>query len=237
MGVLYLLRHGQASFGAADYDRLSPTGLRQSALLGRALQLRGVQPTAVFSGTMQRHRETADGALAAWAEANANANAGPTARTEHPGINEFDHQAVIVAAEPRYADPLTMMADMAAGGDPRRAFQHFFRAAVMRWVGGAHAADYAEPWAAFKSRSLAAFDELAAHSAGKATVLAFTSGGFISAVCARLLGLPDEGAFTINWTLANTGITKVVVGRDGAHLVSLNEHAHLEPEAGLLTYR
>ena len=29
MGILYLVRHGQASFGEADYDRLSPLGHRQ----------------------------------------------------------------------------------------------------------------------------------------------------------------------------------------------------------------
>lgn len=229
MGVLYLLRHGQASFGASDYDQLSPTGVRQSALLGQALKGRGVQPTAVFSGTMQRHLATASGCLVelGWADVP----------VQHAGINEFDHEAVIIAAEPRYADKLAMMTDMAASNDPRRAFQHFFRGAVMRWVRGQHDADYAEPWQAFKSRSLAAFDQLVQRTGAKDTVLAYTSGGFISVVCAHLLGLHDEGAFTINWTLANAGITKVVVGRDGVHLISLNEHAHLEAEAGLLTYR
>jgi broad specificity phosphatase PhoE len=34
MGNLYLVRHGQASFGAADYDQLSELGQRQSVRLG-----------------------------------------------------------------------------------------------------------------------------------------------------------------------------------------------------------
>ena len=35
MGMLYLVRHGQASFGAADYDQLSELGARQCEALGR----------------------------------------------------------------------------------------------------------------------------------------------------------------------------------------------------------
>jgi len=37
MGVVLLVRHGQASFGADDYDVLSETGIEQSRMLGRAL--------------------------------------------------------------------------------------------------------------------------------------------------------------------------------------------------------
>ena len=39
---ILLVRHGQASFGAADYDQLSPTGHEQSRVLGAALAARGV---------------------------------------------------------------------------------------------------------------------------------------------------------------------------------------------------
>ena len=34
MGTLYLVRHGQASFGADDYDVLSPAGHEQAVRLG-----------------------------------------------------------------------------------------------------------------------------------------------------------------------------------------------------------
>src|SRR6185436_15500847 len=50
MSTLYLLRHAQASFGAADYDALSPLGLRQATRLGEALRARGVRPDVVLSG-------------------------------------------------------------------------------------------------------------------------------------------------------------------------------------------
>ncbi len=230
MGAIYLLRHGQASFGTNNYDQLSPIGHTQATVLGKALQARRVQPDLLITGAMQRHRETAIACLAAMGV--------DLPLHEHAGVNEFHHEDVIEKAEPRYADKLIMMSEMAAAGDPKRAFQTFFRGAVSRWVAGEHAADYTESWATFKARTLASLNELVERTGPKGTTLVFTSGGYVSVVCAHLLGLSDEQAFTINWTLANAGITKLVVGRDGVHLISVNEHAHVEAEEpSLLTYR
>ncbi|MFW9616024.1 histidine phosphatase family protein [Aquabacterium sp.] len=230
MGAIYLIRHGQASFGSENYDALSPVGHEQARVVGCALQARGVQPTAVVSGTMQRHQETAAGALA---EMGVN-----LPLQIHAGVNEFAHENVIEVAEPRYASKTVMMSEMAAAGDPRRAFQKFFQDAVTRWVGGNHDDEYDEPWSVFKLRCVSALEDLVALTPAKGHTVAFTSGGTISVMCAHLLGLSDAQAFTINWTLANAGVTKIVTGRDGLHLVSINEHAHLEgAESSLLTFR
>ncbi len=42
---ILLVRHGQASWGADDYDQLSPLGDEQSRVLGAALAARGITPT------------------------------------------------------------------------------------------------------------------------------------------------------------------------------------------------
>jgi broad specificity phosphatase PhoE len=232
MGAIYLLRHGQASFGSNNYDQLSATGHEQARVLGRALKARGVDPEVLIAGSMQRHRETAQGALSELA-----LSAELPLQT-HEGVNEFDHENVIEVAEPRYVDKLVMMGEMAATGDPRRAFQKFFQDAVSRWVGGNHDDEYKEPWSVFKLRCVRALDDLVKQTPAKGTTLVFTSGGTISVICAHLLGLSDAQAFSINWTLANAGITKVLAGRDGLHLISVNEHAHLEgAQPGMLTYR
>ena len=231
MGAIYLLRHGQASFGSNNYDQLSPLGHEQGRVLGRALKARGVVPDRILCGTMQRHRETAVAALEAFEGLNVPIE-------EHAGVNEFDHENVIEVAEPRYVDKVAMMAEMAATGDPRRAFQTFFREAVARWVNGHHDSEYAEPWSVFKLRAVTALSDVVARTSPKGNTLVFTSGGTISVVCAHLLGLNDLQAFTINWTLANAGITKLLAGRDGLHLISVNEHAHLEGmPSPMLTYR
>lgn len=233
MGSLYLVRHGQASFGSQNYDALSALGHQQGHVVGQALKARGVLPEVVVAGTMQRHQDTARAALSAMAL--------DVGMRTHAGVNEFDHENVIEVAEPRYADKAAMMADMAASGDPRRSFQTFFQEAVARWVAGHHDDEYSEPWSRFKLRCVATLDELVQLTPPKGQAVVFTSGGFISVVCAHLLGLHDTQAFSINWTLANAGITKINVGRDGLHLLSVNEHGHLEGSAGaspsLLTYR
>ena len=230
MGALYLIRHGQASFGSQNYDALSALGHQQGHVVGQALKARGVAPEVVVAGTMQRHQDTARAALAAMAL--------DLTMQVHAGVNEFDHENVIEVAQPRYADKAVMMAEMAASGDPRRTFQSFFQEAVSRWVAGHHDAEYSEPWSVFKLRCVATLGELVKLTPPKGQAVVFTSGGFISVVCAHLLGLHDTQAFAINWTLANAGITKILVGRDGLHLVSINEHAHVEgTQPSLLSYR
>jgi broad specificity phosphatase PhoE len=63
MATIYLIRHGQASFGTEDYDRLSALGTRQAEVLGEYLRDHGIAFDAVYSGDLQRQRETARLAL------------------------------------------------------------------------------------------------------------------------------------------------------------------------------
>ncbi len=65
VSVLYLVRHGQASFGTEDYDRLSPRGKDQSQSLGTFLMRAGTTPTSITSGDMKRQRQTAQGLIEA----------------------------------------------------------------------------------------------------------------------------------------------------------------------------
>ena len=64
MGSIYLIRHGQASFGADDYDVLSPTGIRQAEILGDHLLNLGVRFDRVLSGGLRRQQHTARAYLA-----------------------------------------------------------------------------------------------------------------------------------------------------------------------------
>ena len=87
MSVLLLVRYGQASFGAADYDQLSSLGEEQSRLLGASLAARGVRPDVVLRGSMKRHRQTATAAVAGagWS----------TDVVEDDGWDEFDHLSTL----------------------------------------------------------------------------------------------------------------------------------------------
>jgi broad specificity phosphatase PhoE len=230
MGVVYLVRHGQASFGAADYDQLSETGVAQSRVLGETLRARLPRVDAVVTGTLNRHRQTAEACLAAL-----KLDATPK-RTA--GFDEFDLDELIVRHTPRYADRTALMQDIASAKEPRRAFQELFTEVVARWVSGRHDDDYTVSWPVFRDGCIRALDELIQELGASKNALVFTSGGPITAICQDLLRIPDEHAFRLNTALANCGVTKVVYSERGRFLSTLNEHSHFEgPQRALLTYR
>lgn len=230
MGAIYLVRHGQASFGKADYDQLSDTGFEQARVLGLALRPRIPQLDAVVTGAMARHRQTAETCLLAMQQV--------LPRQEMPGFNEFDHEQVIQRYEPRYANRLVLMADMAKTLKPRRAFQEMFEKAVARWVSGRHDEDYSESWSAFRARCVHSLETLIDTLGPSKTAIVFTSGGTITAICQQQLHIPDEYAFRLNWTLANCAVTKIVYSERGRYLSTVNEHAHFEgAHSKLITYR
>jgi broad specificity phosphatase PhoE len=230
MGAIYLIRHGQASFGQADYDALSATGIEQSRVLGEALRPRLPQVDAVISGGMKRHRQTAEGCLAALGL--------EAALQEMPGFREYDHDQIIVRHDPRFADPARMLLELAQEAEPRRAFQRIFGEAMERWIDGGHDADYSESWTVFRQRCNGAMDELIRSLGASKTALVFTSGGVISAICRDLLHLPERQACRLNLTLANCGVTKIIYSERARYVGTLNEHAHFEgARHKLITYR
>ena len=64
MTTIYLIRHGQASFGAKSYDQLSPNGELQAKLLGQYFNRILKEEPYVVTGSMQRHQQTAHLAVA-----------------------------------------------------------------------------------------------------------------------------------------------------------------------------
>lgn len=230
MAAVYLVRHGQASFGTSDYDRLSETGFDQARLLGRALRARLPRVDGVYAGTMRRHRETAETCLSELGLTNE--------IVALSGFDEFDHEEIIVRHRPEYADLERRMADMDRTGNPRRAFQAMFEDAVTDWIVTGDGGEYTETWGEFRGRSVAALKEIIRAQGRSRTALVFTSGGPITAIVQDLLGIPDATAFRINHTLTNCGVTKVIYSERARYLSSVNEHGHFEGEhAGLITYR
>jgi len=209
MGQILVVRHGQASFGADDYDVLSATGEEQARVVGRALA--HLTPDVVMHGSLVRQRRTAELAAAAagWS----------TPLKEDRRWNELESLAQFAAVS---GSP---------DGLDRDGFQRWYDAAMARWTGGEHDADYTESYLAFRDRSNAALSDVV--EAG--TVVAFSSGGPIAAIAAELLA---GGAPTYSRLLpgiVNGGITRVISGRRGLTLLSFNEHQHLAPD--LVTYR
>ncbi|HWI74477.1 MAG TPA: hypothetical protein VNT55_21130, partial [Baekduia sp.] len=68
--------------------------------------------------------------------------------------------------------------------------------------------------------------------------LVVSSGGTIGGICAALMGMPPAGLVTFNRVAINTGVARVICGRQGTTLVSFNEQSHLDgQDPALRTYR
>jgi broad specificity phosphatase PhoE len=227
MGQILLVRHGQASFGADDYDVLSETGWAQGRQLGAWLAERGTTPSVLVHGDMRRHRETLEAMVegAGWAGLVAEADA---------GWAEFDHLGVVAS----YPD-LPEGGSLDFGGD-RRAFQAVFEKATERWISGEHDG-YPETYAAFVARVRVALDRAGEGAGPGGVVVVVSSGGPIAAACAALVDPDGDDAAQarlwqrFNTVTVNSSVTRVVVGSTGPRLLTFNEHAHLS--ADTLTYR
>lgn len=238
MALILLVRHGQASFGAEDYDLLSPVGERQARLVGERLACLP-RVDRVVHGAMRRQHRTAELIVEGM-----RARETDGARLAAPELelderwDEYDHQALLAGAMPTDADRAAFGAELAAAEDPRRAFQTAFERATARWTAGAHDTDYHETFPAFLERVQAALAALAGSLGRDECAVVATSGGVIAAVCAGLLGLDGARWSRLNSVIVNTSVTKLVHGRGGLTLLSVNDHAHLEGEhRELLTYR
>ncbi|MFJ8913261.1 histidine phosphatase family protein [Amycolatopsis sp. NPDC102389] len=218
MGAIYLVRHGQASFGAENYDQLSPRGFEQSTVVGEELLRRGVEFTQARAGSLARQRDTAATALKVLGSG--------IAVVEDERWNEYDHVDIA-----KYH---------AAGAQQNdsRAYQAALDGALNAWVSAGASGPCAETWPQFLERVKGALSDVVASLGKGEHAVVFSSGGVIATVCGLLMGTPEAGLLKLNRVTVNAGITKLVSGRGGVTLLSFNEHPHFEAEAAeLLTYR
>jgi broad specificity phosphatase PhoE len=219
VGALVLLRHGQGSMGTADYDRLSELGCEQARLAGARLARAGPGINQVWCGGLARQQETARLVLA---ELGRPLN---DLRTD-VRLDEYDPLGILAGAAT--GDPFATATTPAS----RRALQEALDQALARWIQGD--VGYPETHRAFTDRIQAAVATLAGLPG---TTLAVTSAGVIAVACARLTGLPADRWPPLARVVVNASITKLITGRTGTHLLTFNDHAHLEGDRSLITYR
>jgi broad specificity phosphatase PhoE len=230
MGSIYVVRHGQAAFGTDHYDRLTETGFTQSRLLGAYFGVRNIRFQAVFTGTLRRQIETAQGICEGLPELEAE-----LLQERFSGLDEYNPEAILMAFTGEVPEP----AEAAARRDPVVVRDHFrlLRDALLAW-----AEDRTQPvgmpaWQAFQEGATAALIE-ARQRFPDGNVLIVSSGGPIAAMVTAALKAPPATAVELNLRIRNSSLTEFASTPRRHHLVSFNGLPHLDtnPDASLITY-
>ena len=253
MGTLYLVRHGQASFGADDYDNLSDLGRLQSVRLGEYWRAKGLKFDAVLVGTLKRQTQTLDGILQGMidqqfpdgpplgfsksGEAKLAPSGGSTAHAmasvgailQWPGLNEYDSAAVIASIHP---EPLQKP-------DTPELYRHHFRLlrdALTQWMNGVTSPKGMPSYVDFQKGVTSALDHVRTQYEGN--VLLVSSGGPISTAVGHVLGTTPETTIELNLRIRNASITEFAFTPKRHMLVTYNTLPHLDhaDHASWVTY-
>lgn len=216
MTTLYLVRHGQASFSAENYDQLSPLGLQQSAWLGEHFAARGLVFARVVCGTLERQRQTARAILDAIGPPASGMSA-----IEHAGWNEYSGDALCKAYLGEGWNRARATGDV-------RSFYRIIKAALADWSEDKLSGPLPETWGEFGGRVADALRAACADLPHEAVVLAASSGGAISRGVADLLQAPANTAIELNLQFRNSGYCELFVSPRSVRLVSFNCIPHLE---------
>lgn len=238
MAALYLIRHGQASFGQADYDLLSNKGCEQALVLGQSWQ-KHKSPTSCYAGSLLRHEQTKHHFYRGLEKE-------PLNFICHSGFNEFNHQDILVKYQPQWRKFDEMDKYFAQFPDPKKALAIAFESAVERWMSGDYDDEYKESWPKFQHRCIQALEDLIKQqTAFKGTsedqsqeIVVFTSGGPITVILSHVLGLSRAQGLALNQQLRNTSVTKLLFDKQRISVDFYNNYSHLSQcDAELITFR
>jgi broad specificity phosphatase PhoE len=242
MGLLALVRHGQASAFAENYDRLSTLGELQSKLLGACWKRRGVTFDRVFCGPRVRQQRTAEIVAD---------HAGAPTPVMLESLDEMRVEPLFAEHMPelyqRHGHLQTLSDAMVAadGYAPKaKAFARLFGATLHLWLRGEVSAEGVEPWVAFQARMRKVLADLQFEGQGKRIAL-FTSAGPIALALQFATGLDDVRALDAAFRVRNSSVSEFLFSSGGSllpgaperaagerfSLSSFNETPHLEDAA------
>lgn len=235
MATIYLIRHGQASFGSDNYDQLSDLGRRQATLVGEYLRATGVVLDAAYSGDLSRQRATAELALAS-----------QPCSVDHsidPRFNEIqnDEQIEYLLPEVVKRNP-AIQALVDKGLSASKDYQKVIDAVFNYWVSPACDDNRIQSWADYSNGTRAALTDVMAEQGGGKTVAIFSSGGTIATITAQVLGLGGDKTYPFYEPMMNCSVTQLFYSRERVSLSYFNDCSYLRVQEAslgekLVTYR
>jgi broad specificity phosphatase PhoE len=223
MASLLLIRHGQASFGSDNYDRLSAVGERQAIRTRTFVQARWGSIARITCGTHERHWATARLILGSGGIANRDRSEIETDER----LNELDADGQIA----HYARDLCQqdpefghwLADMRSSS---KLYQKVIQRVFAHWQSSATTAGI-ESWSSFSGRVVAALSDLMSQARSGETTVVVTSGGVIATIVQHVLGLQPQGTYPLFEAMKNCSLTEILHTSQKHSLSSFNETAHL----------
>ena len=221
MGTLYLVRHGQASFGADNYDVLSALGHQQALRLGEYFKSKGIIFEAAFTGTLQRQIATFAGISEGMGS--------DLSAAQWPGLNEYDSAAVIETIHPHKLEKPT---------SPEMYRNHFrlLKDGLRQWMDGVVSPKGMPDYTTFVAGVTSLLTHVRTRCAGH--VLVVSSGGPIATAVGHVLGTSPETTIELNLRIRNASVTELAFTPKRHMLVTYNTLPHLDaPEhASWITY-
>jgi broad specificity phosphatase PhoE len=221
MGTLYLVRHGQASFGADNYDLLSDLGRRQSLRLGEYLASKGIAFDAAYTGTLRRQTTTFD-AVCEGMQAS-------LAASRRPGLNEYDSAAVIATVHPAALEK-------PSSPEMYRNYFRLLKQGLAEWMAGRSRPSGMPSYQDFSAGVTGTLDHI--RSSHEGNVLLVSSGGPIATAVGQVLGTSAETTIELNLRIRNSSVTEFAFTPKRHMLLTYNTLPHLDaPEhADWVTY-
>lgn len=235
MATIYLIRHGQASFGAENYDQLSELGQRQATVTGEYLRDCGITLDAAYSGDLSRQRETTSLALASQ----------PNAVPHHidARFNEVDNDGQLKYLLPEVLKINPAIAALVEKGlSESKDYQKVIDAVFNYWVSPQCNEPAIQSWESYSSDAQAALQAVMDTEGSGKTIGVFASGGTIATLVAQILGLPGEGTYQLYEPIMNCSVTQIFYNGPKVSLSYFNDSSFLrvlgqQRSESLITYR
>lgn len=198
MATLLLIRHGQASYGEADYDRLSTRGEQQARELGKFLA--DARLDKLFVGPLRRQRDTA--ALACEVAGNLPAPEPLAELAEYPAFDLIQHfMPKLVAEDPKFAQ-LTQTPSRELANDA-------FHTIMNRWARDEWAATGVERVTEFAARVRQGLDHIVQGARSGIRIGVVTSAGPIGVAVGLTFGATPHHMVRTSTVIRNASITEL----------------------------
>lgn len=228
MSLLFIVRHGQASFHADDYDQLSTRGVEQARQLALHWTELNLRFDHVYVGPRRRHRQTCDAVAGVYHERGLSW----PEPVKLPELDEHFGSDVLTRSLPDLMQRDPAIREMKEkwrkdSDTAQRDYLRLYQKVARMWVRRELRLPDMEAWHEFRDRVERGLTRMTDGAGSKRKVVAFSSGGPVAAATAFALNLNDEKTFELSWTVRNAAYTEFLFSRGRFSLVAFNVAAHL----------